>query len=289
MTQLNFGAIGTSWQIDIFQDVSAKDQAELAALIHDRIEAFDATYSRFREDSLVTRISKEIGTFTFPDDARELFAIYHDLYKRTDGLFTPLIGTVMSDAGYDATYTLKQKNSLQSPKQWDDILSYTYPVLMTKEPVMLDFGAGGKGYLVDLVSSVIEDAGITAYCVDAGGDIFYKNTTPIRIGLEDPENTDQMLGVYVLSTGSICGSAGNRRAWGDFTHIINPKTLTSATDIAAIWVVADTALIADAIATCLYFIQAQKLRDQYSFEYCIVYNDRSVEKSKGFTAELFTR
>ena len=109
----------------------------------------------------------------------------------------------------------------------------------------------------------------------------------IRIGLEDPEDTKKVIGVGILGNGSICGSAGNRRKWGDFTHIINPRTLTSPTEIIAVWVMADTALLADAIATCLFFVPARVLVDAYKFEYVIVYSDRSFEKSANFQGEIF--
>ena len=115
----------------------------------------------------------------------------------------------------------------------------------------------------------------------------FKGKTPMRIGLEDPEDTKKVVGVGILQNGSICGSAGNRRKWGDFTHIINPKTLMSPTNIVAVWVVADTALLADALATCLFFVPAGKLTDAYKFEYLIIHSDRSFEKSANFQGEIF--
>jgi thiamine biosynthesis lipoprotein len=287
MTQFNFEAIGTVWQIDIYQDLSVSQEKTLLSAIENRIELFDKTYSRFRSDSLVTVMSKETGRFDLPDDAEKLFTVYYDLYKRTGGLFTPLVGNLISDAGYDASYSLTQKKELEAPPRWEDALEYHAPSLLIKQPVILDFGAGGKGYLVDLVSEVIELYNIVKYCIDAGGDILYKNTTPIRIGLENPENTEQVIGVCTIEKGSICGSAGNRRAWGTFTHIINPKTLTSPVDVSAVWVTAETAFIADALATCLFFVEPETLADVYTFEYVRVRSDNRVERSAGFSGEVF--
>jgi len=112
---------------------------------------------------------------------------------------------------------------------------------------------------------------------------------PIRVGLENPENTEQVVGVYTLQNGSICGSAGNRRAWGDFTHIMNPKTLDSQREILAVWVIAKTALLADSLATCLFFTKANLLLKNYDFEYVLVRNDYSIEKSENFSGELFIK
>jgi thiamine biosynthesis lipoprotein len=289
MTRFDFEAIGTAWQIDIYQDLSVEAKDSIFSQIQNRIEIFDKTYSRFRADSLVTLMSKNTGTFELPLDAKYLFEVYHDLYTRTNGLFTPLVGNILSDAGYDASYSLTQKKELETPPAWDEVLEYTHPSLVIKKPMILDFGAGGKGYLVDLVARVLEENQMNEYCIDAGGDILYKhkNNQVIRIGLENPDKTDQVIGVYPLTHGSICGSAGNRRAWGTFNHIVNPKTLASAKEILAVWVIAETAFIADALATCLFFVDASALSDAYTFEYILIRKDHSVETSKNFSGEIF--
>ena len=287
MTEFVFEAIGTKWHIDISKKLSPPEESKIFIMIKDRIDIFDKTYSRFRADSLVTRMSKEDGSFVLPEDALLMLTLYRELYVRTGGLVTPLVGNLISDAGYDAQYSLKQKMKLVKSPQWDETIEYKHPTLMIKKPVILDFGAAGKGYLVDLVGEVLENNGIKDYCIDAGGDILYKGKTPIRIGLEDPDDVKKVIGVGILEGGSICGSAGNRRKWGDFTHIINPKTLKSPTDIIAVWVMAKTALLADALATCLFFVPANTLVDAYKFEYVIIHSDRSLEKSAGFSGEIF--
>ena len=289
MIRYEFDAIGTKWQIEI--PLSEGDTREVGLLseIKDRIEAFDRAYSRFRQDSLVTRMSEQAGTFTLPPDAAHMLALYRDLYDRTGGLFTPLVGDLLADAGYDATYTLRQKKNLEVAPSWDDTFEYRAQEneLLMRVPAMLDFGAGGKGYLVDRIAQVLEDAGIAEYVIDASGDIVHKGYTPVRIGLEDPEDSTKAIGFCDVQNGSICGSAHNRRAWGDFTHIIDPKKLSSPRDILAVWVTAKSALLADALATCLFFVSPDTLRGAYDFEYVIMREDRSAEKSSGFTGELF--
>jgi thiamine biosynthesis lipoprotein len=288
MTQFNFEGIGTKWQIDIYKQLSETEEQKILSLIKNRVEVFDKAYSRFRDDSIVTKMSKEAGTFLLPEDAKMMFRLYYDLYKLTDGFFTPLVGNLLSEAGYDAKYSLKEKKINKVP-QWEEIIFYEFPNIQVKKPVILDFGAGGKGYLVDLVGNVLEKNNIFEYCINAGGDILYKGKKLIRIGLENPENTDQVIGIYTLQNGSICGSAGNRRAWGNFTHIMNPKTLTSQKNILAVWVIAKTAFLADSLATCLFFVPAKKLLGHYEFEYVLIRNDFSVEKSEDFSGELFLK
>ncbi len=271
----------------MYKDLSEDESEVIFSRIKKRIDIFDQTYSRFRDDSLVTRMSKETGIFELPLDAKEMLFLYRDLYLRTGSLVTPLIGNAISDAGYDKEYSLEQKKELGSPPEWEEAIEYRPPSLIVKKPVLLDFGAAGKGYLVDLVGKVLEENSIFEYMIDAGGDILHKGKEPIRIGLENPEDNTQAIGIYPLQNRSICGSAGNRRKWGTFTHIMNPKTLVSPTEIMAVWVIADTAMVADALATCLFFVPADSLNDAYDFEYILIRSDRSIEKSGNFGGEMF--
>lgn len=277
-----FDAIGTSWQIDIYKDISLTQEIQIKEAIRNRIALFDTHYSRFRSDSLVTEMSQKTGVFVLPEDARKMFALYRELYDLTEGLFTPLIGSVLVDAGYDATYSLTQKKTLTAPPTWDEVMEYAHPTLTMKAPALLDFGAAGKGYLIDIVASVLEQCGVSSYCVDAGGDMIHRGKEPLRVGLEDPDDTSKVIGVVDLQNKSLCGSAGNRRSWGNMHHIINPFTQQSTKTISAVWTVADTTLLSDALATCLFFVPPHVLIEKYNFEYLIVHEDRSVTYSQKF-------
>jgi len=287
MTQFDFEGIGTKWHIDIYEKLSKEKEGQVLSVVKERIDVFDQTYSRFRNDSIVMKMSKEAGDFTLPEDAKKMMNLYYDLYKITNGFFTPLVGNLLSQAGYDAKYSLKQEGKLEEVPSWEEIILYEHPIIHMKKPAILDFGAGGKGYLVDLVAQVLEENKIFEYCINAGGDVLHKGKNPIRVGLENPTNLSQVIGVYSLQNGSICGSAGNRRAWGNFTHIMNPKTLSSPRNILALWVVADSALLADSLATCLFFVPASIIKKVYNFEYLILHRDLVLEKSEGFSGEMF--
>jgi len=288
MNSFTFEAIGTSWKIDIIDSISSTQLEKIQKAIQDRIEVYDRTYSRFRSDSVITQLAKKSGKYILPDDAKELFTLYHTLYTLTDGTFTPLIGDVLIDAGYDAQYSLQTKK-LHRPHKWEDMFHYTHPALTIKKPTMLDFGAAGKGYLVDIVAQILIKDGITSFCVDGSGDIYYqhKDNAPLQVGLEHPENPKQVIGVASITKGSLCGSAGNKRRWGGFHHIINPHTLTSPEDILAIWVVAADAFHADALTTCLFFVTPEKMQKYFSFEYVIVKSDYTLDKSEHFPGEFF--
>lgn len=282
-SQFTFEAIGTQWRIDIYEELSTEKENSVRGAIQARIQEFDLTYSRFKAESWIMKLAKGAGEYVMPHDAVPMFSLYKDVYGLTDGLVTPLIGQTLVDAGYDATYSFKEKKELTAPPKWEEALEYmpnaTVPTIVLKKPVVFDVGAFGKGYLIDIVGGVIASHGIVNYCVDAGGDALLKGARSLRVGLEHPDNFSKIIGVATINDQSIAGSAGNRRKWGRFNHIINPKTLRSPDTILAVWVIADTAMCADAMATALYFCDPNILRAKYTFDFLIMYADHSVEGS----------
>jgi len=285
---LQFEAIGTAWHIYLETPLTYAAYQNLSLCIHSRIAIYDQHYSRFRADSFVTVMSKAPGIYQLPDDAQPLLDIYEKMYQITDGRMTPLVGALLEDAGYDANYSLQPKPLRPTPS-WGESLSYNFPTIMTKNHALLDFGAAGKGYLVDIVAAIIQDAGIDSFSINAGGDIVNYNAPPelAVIGLEHPSNDDEIVGLAKVTTGSLCGSAVNRRRWGAYHHIMNPITEQPTTSMLATWVVADTGLLADALATALFFVEARALTKHFNFQYAAIGFDMSLTSSDGFPANFF--
>ena len=289
MASYRFDAIGTSWKIDIRDPLSQTQEEDLFLALVSRIAMYDQTYSRFRDDSLVGEMSRNAGTYKLPDDSEKLFSLYRKIYDLTRGKVTPLIGSVLVAAGYDAAYTLQQREELISPPPWDDVFSFCEKTIIMHRPMILDIGAGGKGHLIDIIGELLVREGIGSYVIDAGGDILEKNSDDhtIRVGLEHPRDATQVIGVAQISNQSICGSAGNRRVWNGFHHIIDPFLLKSPTDLLAVWVVADSAFVADILTTALFFVSPEVLMPHFDFSYILVLHDGSFTRSAGFPAEFF--
>jgi thiamine biosynthesis lipoprotein len=284
-----FEAIGTRWQIMLPSGEALSNATQGRVL--ERIKEFDQTYSRFRDDSWVSRLAEQAGSYAYPQDFQPLIQVYEDLYRITNGKITPLIGQTLVEAGYDAAYSLTP-GDMSVPPRWDDVIELKENTITLEKPVLLDFGAAGKGYLVDIVTEILEEEGITEYVVDAGGDVRVRLSpnAPARIGLEHPSEPERIIGIAELTNGSICGSAGNRRKWAEFTHIIDPDLLSSPQHIQAVWVTSAEARVADAFATALFFIEPERLvsaAHEYSFEYLVVHSDYSYTCSDMFPAEIF--
>ncbi len=276
-----FTALGTPWSIETPVLLSGA----LQNLIADRIELFDLTYSRFRDDSLVSQL-RTPGVYEFPEDCAKLMSFYKQLYVLSEGRVTPLIGSMLEDAGYDRHYSFNQQPIRPigdfSQLGWDG--ERTFAPL---EPIVLDVGAAGKGYMVDSIARLLEQHHITEYTIDASGDIRHRGDREM-IGLEHPLDPSRVIGTASLSVGSLCASAVNRRTWGaGLHHMFDPVLRRPTQTKLATWVVSDEAMIADGLATALFFVPAKKLLTHFEFTYVTIDVDGVVDYSVDFDGELY--
>jgi thiamine biosynthesis lipoprotein len=278
-----FDAIGTKWQIETLRQLSDAVLDD----IHVAVELYDKTYSRFRPDSTVTQMTKTAGTYVFTNDCIELMEFYRALYTATSGQVTPLIGSMLEKAGYDATYSLQTQEQLALPS-WDEAMQWNGTTVTTTRPITLDVGAAGKGHLIDIISTLLTQNNIDEYVIDASGDLIHKGSSENIVGLEHPLDPSNIIGTVSVQNSSLCASASNRRAWGNgMHHIFNPQTKQPAHDIIATWVIAKQAMIADGIATALFFTHPKKLLQSFDFHYVRMHQDGSAEYSSKFKEGLF--
>ena len=97
------------------------------------------------------------------------------------------------------------------------------------------------------------------------------------------------MGVAVLGNGALCGSATNRRAWGEgLHHVVDPATGEPTTGVRATWVAADSAMVADGLSTALFFTEPAVLARDFAFSYVRMPSTAGIEYSNNFDGELFT-
>lgn len=280
---LGFDAIGTRWQIDSADPLGAP----LEAAVRARVEEFDLAWSRFRNDSLVHRISVSSGSFELSHDAPAILDLYRTLYECTDGAMTPLVGRALEQWGYDSAYSLRPSGDISPVPRWEDAISWDGLSLHTARPVTLDIGAAGKGYLVDLVADVLVGGGVTALTIDASGDLLHRGGRPLRVALEHPLDPSKAVGVALLGDGALCASASNRRAWPGAHHLIDALTGAPTRRVIATWVTASSCLVADGLATALFFGEPERLAREFDFEWVRMLQGGSLEQSPAFDGEIF--
>ncbi len=285
-----FDAIGTRWT------VRTPDPLDGVTLdrVHARIAGYDAVWSRFRADSLVARMARRPGVYGLPAEGVALLDLYDVLGERTDGAVSPLVGRSLERLGYDAAHTLVPSGPPVAAPRAADVLDRDGDRLVVREPVLLDVGAAGKGQLVDLVADVLAACGVDDVLVDAGGDVLRRGgagggrSEPVRVGLQQPGDATRAVGVVELDDAAVCGSGVDRRAWGDgLHHVLDARTGAPTRDVVATWAVAGSAMVADGLATALFFAEPERLEVLFDLEYVVLHADGSARWSLGLPGEVF--
>ena len=286
-----FAAIGTRWQVDTPEPLPA----EVLAAVHERIGRFDEDWSRFRPDSWVSAVARGgAGTYRLPPDAGPLLDAYDVAERCTGGAVNPLVGHALEGLGYDAAYTLRPRRDAAgslapvAAPAWRTTAHREAGALTLDAPALIDVGAGGKGYLVDLVAGVLDAHGVTEHVVDAGGDLRAAVPEPLTVALEDPRDPARAVGVVRLAGGALCGSATNRRAWGPgLHHVVDARTGLPTGDVTAAWALGPTALVADLAATALFFADPDLVASRFGVRYVVLRADGGIRWSLDLDGEVF--
>ncbi|WP_458115269.1 FAD:protein FMN transferase [Arthrobacter sp. D2-10] len=282
--RFSFDAIGTRWHIDTPGELTAEVRAAVVRVI----DHYDATYSRFRADSLVSALAADGGCVDLPPSGDALGRVFRTLHRLTDGAMSPLVGRSLDQLGYDADYSFVPRGAPVPAAAWDATFQWRGSTISSGQPVMLDVGAAGKGQLVDLVSATLAEAGHREHTVDAGGDMVHYGTGALRVALEHPYALDTAIGVVTLQDRALCASASNRRRWADGLHHVLDATTGQCVDtVVASWVLADNALVADALATALFLVPPEVLLAEFDFDYIRVSSEGRAHFSSSLAGALF--
>lgn len=239
-----YRALGTGMVISADSPIDDKVRSAIESLIED----YEHVLSRFRNDSLIAAIGKAEhgGSFDFPDWCAPLFDLYDALFSATSGAIDPCVGEDLIRLGYDASLSFavtqdaaEYLGSVRGRSVWGQDAERHGTTLVTRGPVQLDFGACGKGYLVDLLGHMLlhgqsSDFGdcsdhkdtsarhpnqdcpfsqSSQFVIDAGGDLLIHAEQPISVALEDPEDQSHAIGIAHIANGALCASAPSRRRW----------------------------------------------------------------------------
>lgn len=281
---MRFEGIGAPWEIEAPGGIPAGTQHAILR----RVDDYDRVWSRFRADSLVSRIAREPGDWPLPAEAGPLLALYRELYAATGGRMSPLVGASLERLGYGADLSLRPAGDPLPAVAWADAIAWDGTVLSAPRPVTIDVGAAGKGQLCDLLGEVLLEHGIDELVIDASGDILRRGPGTIRVALEHPADPRLAVGVVPLGDGAICASATNRRAWADGVHhVIDALTGLPVDDIVATWAMAADAMTADGVATALFVTPGDRIPCELGVEWARISAAGRVEVSESFPGEVF--
>lgn len=264
-----FEAIGTRWWLERL------DGGEFDHRIVEAIQAytaeFDRRYSRFRNDSLISRLARDGILRHVPTEMIEMLNFGSKLYVDTDGAFSLLVGNTLQRLGYGSLAGSTAVTSEESG------LSWSKRDVTAKKGTILDFGGFGKGWLIDEYAKILRKQRVKEFIVNGGGDLYIEASEPISIALEHPYDPTKKIGDIRIQKGALAASSTVKRSWKQgstpYHHIIDPMTGRPAvSDVVATFVCAHTALVADSLATvCIVRPEFRmKLEQEYNAETLLI-------------------
>ncbi len=249
--------LGTTWWIEIFDEISKESEQVVYDDLFAFITHFDSKYSRFQSESDISILN---DTRHLLKPSRETLDLLHyglTLYHETNGVFNFLVGEKMVQTGYDALYSFTPKgDSVLTPDPTHTLTLHEDKILLTLGQI--DIGGYGKGYLIDLIAARLTDKhGLKEFLLNGGGDMYAtaEHGKPLVIYLEHPTIPNTYVAQTTLFYEGFAASSTHKRHWENngktYSHIIDTKNGESSLSGLGVFVKAPTARAADAWATTL--------------------------------------
>ena len=216
---------------------SRNEAAALAELCALEIARLEKKFSRYREDSLTTRINRSAGDpqgVEVDPETASLLDFAATAYHESDGRFDPTSGVLRHVWDFKSG-RLPSPDALTATRSlvgWSKI-EWTKPRLALPITGMeLDFGGFVKEYAADRVAELCREHGLESGLIDLGGDLAvvgpHPDGSPWRVGIRDPRNPDRALARIAIDHGGLATSGDYERFMIvegiRYCHLLDPRT-----------------------------------------------------------------
>ena len=275
---------GSVLTIDI---VSSQDPALAVQECFSLTQKFEQRYSRFIEGNRLDQVNASgEKSIELDDESYALIKFLLGIAEKTGWIFDPTIISTLESYGYDKEYSFHRKEWWPLGYKHVELKDHS---LILHHGVQIEFGAIGKGYLLDVLSKSLLKAGFDHFLIDFGGDII--GYGGYEVWLENPFDLWQIIGKITVDGFAVASSNGTKRKVGDFHHLLNAHTGTPVHDIAGVYIAAPTGLQADTYSTAVFVSGAEQgkklLENTDGITGLIVFSDGSYRKKEQYPGELF--
>jgi len=256
-----FFAMGTPCRIRIEgAETQVAHDAAYAAIAEGR--RIETKYSRYKTDSIVSRINAAAGTGVPVEvdvETCDLLDFAAQLHGLSDGLFDPTTGVLRTVWDFRAARVPSsvELQTVLARMGWHRVEWRRPWVQLLVAGMELDFGGFGKEYAADRAGSVLSAAGIESALVNLGGDIRVVGRRPAGtgwvLGIAHPRQDGAVIASITLHEGGLATSGDYERYFElegrRYCHILDPRSGWPAQGWQSVSVVAPAGLAAGAIST----------------------------------------
>jgi thiamine biosynthesis lipoprotein len=292
--KFSFLAMGCQCEIQL-ASIDKTSAGKTVRLAIDEVLRIEFKYSRYRRDSVVSRINSAAGTgklVSCDDETLWLLDYASTLFESSDGLFDITSG-VLRHVWDFKKQRIPDNDELQSALElvgWNKVEGGKGGIGLPVVGMEIDFGGFGKEYAADQATSILASVGVHHAYVNLGGDIRVigpqPDGMPWVVGIKHPRETDRIVATFPLELGALATSGdyekyfeieGNR-----YCHILNPVTGHPVNHWRSVSVVAPLAIAAGSYSTIAMLKGADGIDflDSIGFQYfCIDSTGKQISKN----------
>lgn len=295
-------AFGTYIKLSIYSN-NEKQAKKIMNSAFDEIERIDTKYNSKTKGSLVDILNVK-GKSTFDAEGLYLLKEVNKAYLMSNKKYDITMGPLMDAWGFSETSELR--TTLPTPKELDKAaLEVDYSNLKVegnnikflKNGMELDTGSFLKGYAVEKAKELMIKEGVKSGFVSSISSIAAiggkGDGSPWRIGIQNPDNPSDILGIVELKNQSM-GVSGDYQTYVTiggkrYHHIIDKETKYPVNDKRMVVVVNNNSLISDLYSTAFFLMPINKVMEiadrTQGLEVLIVDINNKIHLSKNFKFE----
>ncbi|MEE3259054.1 MAG: FAD:protein FMN transferase [Candidatus Latescibacterota bacterium] len=260
--------LGTLVTVKLYGDeTEVRPHIERAFTELDRV---DSLMSRYRQDGELRRLER--AALDGASASAELIAVLarsQHFAALTGGAFDCTVGALTALWGFPdavAPPARAQIDSALALVGYEGLEVAAASIRIARPGLRLDLGAAAKGFAVDRMVAALEELGVVAGLIDAGGDIRYwgqkPDGRPWRFGVQHPRDPQCYIEVEDLGLAAIATSGDYQQyfEWqGErYHHLLDPQTGYPARGCISATVWAATALDADILSTAVFVLGPER-------------------------------
>ena len=266
--------MGSSLQVTLW---TADDPGATAAFdaVFAEFDRLDRLLSVWKEGSDVLRLNQAAGRepVHVSPETIEVLTVARQVSEWTGGKFDVTFGALSGlwrfDQDQDDTIPSKAAVAARLPD-----VDYTAldtdaarsTAFLRRVGMRAHLGGIGKGYAIDRAAALLRARGFRDFMIQSGGDLLvsgYRDGRPWRLGIRDPRGpADRSFATLDLTNGTFSTSGDYERFFMKdgrrYHHILDPDLGEPARGCRSVTIVADTAVLADALSTGVFVLGPEK-------------------------------
>lgn len=228
--------------------------------VENQVERLENIFSRYRSDSDISRLNRAgRSCLNVSEHLIKILQRSKHWADITGGAFDVTVGPLIDmwkRAEREGRLPVVLDNQMTKSNVGMGLLRIEGDrVCLSRDDMSLDLGGIAKGAILDAAVDTLVERGVHRGVVDAGGDVAAFGDGEFGIGIRDPLNKDELMGILKVPAVGVVTSGNYERfvtiGGKRYSHIIDPRIGMPVESLISVTVFGPNATDADALATAI--------------------------------------